>query len=152
MDLLVRLAADGALIGILAVASVVILNWLRTETWTRVPVLVMAGLTALLAGKVMSLLYQPAVARPFLELGLEPGAAYVDNPGFPSDHALLASAAILAVHMATRNRPLLIALVIIGAAMCAARVAALVHTPLDVIFGATAGLAGWFWYRKLTKQ
>ena len=111
----------------------------------------MAGLTSLLAGKMLSLLYQPAVARPFLELGLAPGAAYVDNPGFPSDHALLATVAVVAVYALTRNRRLVAVLGLLVAVMCIGRVVALVHTPLDVVGGILAGLVGAVWYRKLTK-
>lgn len=151
MDWLVRLLADGALILVLLIAAAGILRSLRGRFWSSIPVFIMAGLTSLVVGKVMSLLYQPEVARPFLELGVAPGAAYIDNPGFPSDHALLATVAVAAFYFATKNRPLSIALAIIVVVMGAARVVALVHTPADVIFGVAAGLSGAFWYMKLTK-
>jgi membrane-associated phospholipid phosphatase len=115
-------------------------------------VLVMAGLTSLLVGKLMSLMYQPAVARPFIELGLTPGAAYVDNPGFPSDHALLGAVAVMAVYQLGRDRRIAYVLAALVVVMCAARVVALVHTPLDVIGGLLAGCAGAVWYLKLTKS
>lgn len=111
----------------------------------------MAGLTSLLVGKVLSLLYQPAIARPFLELGVEPGAAYIDNPGFPSDHALLATVVVAAVYALTRNRKFAAVLGVLVLIMCIGRVLALVHTPLDVAGGVLAGLAGVLWYKKLTK-
>lgn len=149
--LLVKLVADGALLFILVASAPFIFLALRKRFWANAPVLVMAGLTSLLVGKVMSLLYQPAVARPFLELGVEPGAAYIDNPGFPSDHALLATVAVVAVYMLTRNRKLLVVLGTLVLIMCVGRVAALVHTPLDVVAGVIAGFAGLPWYRKLTK-
>ena len=99
----------------------------------------------------MSLIYQPAVARPFLALGVEPGAAYIDNPGFPSDHALLATVVIIAVYALTKNRRLGILLTFLLVAMCVGRVMALVHTPLDVMGGIVAGSVGAIWYKKLTK-
>lgn len=151
MELLIRLAADGILLLILAVAGPVILYAVRYRFWRVVPVMIMAGLTSLLIGKIMSLLYQPQVARPFLELGSQPGAAYIDNPGFPSDHALLASVAVMAMYAVTKNRKLAAAMWLLVIAMSAARVAALVHTPFDVVAGAIAGLSGAIWYRKLTK-
>ena len=151
MQLLTRLIADGTLLLILLITAPVILLALRGSFWVKVPVLVMAGLTSLLAGKMFSLLYQPAVARPFLELGLAPGAAYIDNPGFPSDHALLATVAVVAVYALTRNRRLVAVLALLVAVMCVGRVVALVHTPLDVVGGILAGLVGAVWYRKLTK-
>ena len=151
MQLLTRLIADGTLLLILLITAPVILLALRGSFWVKAPVLVMAGLTSLLAGKMLSLLYQPAVARPFLELGLAPGAAYIDNPGFPSDHALLATVAVVAVYALTRNRRLVAVLGLLVAVMCIGRVVALVHTPLDVVGGILAGLVGAVWYRKLTK-
>ena len=149
--LLVKLVADGALLLILAISAPFILMALRKRFWANVPVLVMAGLTSLLVGKLMSLIYQPAIARPFLELGVEPGAAYIDNPGFPSDHALLATVAVVAVYALTRNRKITVLLGLLVLVMCMGRVIALVHTPLDVIGGVLAGLAGVLWYKKLTK-
>lgn len=151
MNTLTRLAADGTLILLISI-SVPIIAWkLRRAVWTNGPVVVMAGLTALLVGKLMSLLYQPEIARPFLQQGLEPGAAYIDNPGFPSDHALLATVLVIAVYVLSRNRLLGIVLILLVVVMGVGRVVALVHTPLDVIGGVTAAAVGALWYRKLTK-
>jgi len=150
MDFLVRLAADGLLIVIVLVSAVVVLYSIRDSFWSKSAVIVMAALTSLLVGKVMSLLYQPEVARPFLEQGLAPGAAYIDNPGFPSDHALLATVMVVAVYAVTRKKWLAAALAVLLVVMCVARVTALVHTPFDVVAGVFAGLVGAVWYRKLT--
>lgn len=113
--------------------------------------MIMAGLTSLVVAKMMSLVYQPAIARPFLELGVSPGAAYMDNPGFPSDHALLGTVVLMAVAFVVRRRRLSLVLAVLVFAMCVGRVVALVHTPLDVIGGVLAGVVGALWYRKLTK-
>lgn len=152
MELIVRLLADGALVLLVALCATWIILTIRRRFWTSIGPLVMAGLTSLLVGKLMSLLYQPAVARPFLELGVAPGAAYIDNPGFPSDHALLATAAVVAFYAVTNKRRLTVVFGFIVIAMSIARVIALVHTPLDVVGGIVAGLAGALWYRKLTKS
>lgn len=149
--MLLKAVADGTLLLILTVSAPIIILAIRKKLWQYAPVLVMAGLTSLVVGKVLSLLYQPAVARPFLELGVEPGAAYIDNPGFPSDHALLATVAVAAVYALTKNRRLTAMLAVLVLVMCAGRVMAFVHTPLDVIGGMLAGLSGAVWYKKLTK-
>lgn len=153
MDLFIKILADGTLLAIAALSAGVLLFLVPPKRWGHVvPYAIMAGLTSLLVGKVMSLLYQPAVARPFLELGAEPGAAYIDNPGFPSDHVLLATFIVLTVGALTRRRYLTAILGVCVVVMAIARVVALVHTPLDVIGGALAGLSGGVWYLFLTKK
>ncbi len=150
MDLIVRLAADGLLIIIVSISVVTVLLSIRSAFWKMAAVIVMAALTSLLAGKILSLMYQPEVARPFLEQGMAPGAAYIDNPGFPSDHALLATVMVVAVYAVTKKKWLTVLLAVLLVIMCVARVVALVHTPFDVIGGIFAGLIGAVWYRKLT--
>ena len=149
--MIIRFLADGTLFIILLVSFPVILWSLRGRFFESAPVLIMAGLTSLLVGKVMSIIYQPDIARPFLVAGEKAGAAYINNPGFPSDHALLATVAVVAVYALTRNRTLTAVLGTLVVVMCIGRVLALVHTPLDVVFGIIAGLSGGIWYRKLTK-
>ncbi len=149
--MLVRLLADGTLLLILAIAGPAILWNIRRDFWCTAPVLVMAGLTSLLVGKLMSLVYQPSVARPFLEAGASAGATYINNPGFPSDHALLATVAVVAVYVLTRNKQLTMLLASLVVLMGIGRVLALVHTPLDVVGGVFAGISGALWYKKLTK-
>lgn len=151
MNTFIRLVADGTLVAIVVITMPVVYWAIRRRFWTATPVLIMAGLTSLLFGKVISLLYQPEVARPFLQRGLDAGAAYVDNPGFPSDHVLLATVCVVAVYALTKNRALGVFLLLLVLIMGVGRVLALVHTSLDVIGGLVAGLAGAFWYRKLTK-
>ncbi len=151
MDTALRLVADGLLLLILLISTPILFLWLRENTWIKLPIMVMAGLSALLMGKILSLLYQPAFARPFLQLGLQPGAAYIDNPGFPSDHALLGTVVVLAVYAATRNKKLFTGMFLLVLVMGIGRVMALVHTPIDVIVGIMCGLAGSLWYLKLTK-
>jgi hypothetical protein len=76
--------ADGLLFVILLWGGVALLRGVPRKWWLqRYPYAVMAGLTALLVGKLLSLIYQPSVARPFLALGTQAGASYIDNPGFP---------------------------------------------------------------------
>lgn len=111
----------------------------------------MAGLSALLAGKLMSF-WQPVSERPFELLGVEAGAAYMNNPGFPSDHALLATVVVLTLFALTSYKKMSVALMVVVALMCIARVVALVHTPLDVVGGVAAGLLGALWYIRLKQE
>ena len=147
---MLRFLADGSLILILAIAGIAGSVWLwrerpRLQSWA--PYVVMAGLTSLLTGKLMSF-WQPSEVRPFVERGLEAGAAYIDNPGFPSDHMLLAVIVVATVFCLTPYRKTSYVLIILVLAMSVARVLALVHTPLDMVGGLLAGLAGVVWYIK----
>lgn len=147
METLIKLGADGLLFVIIAASGACFLLANKPRTWPHIlPVVVMAGLTSLLVGKVMSLLYQPAVARPFLEKGVTAGAAYINNPGFPSDHMLLATVVVAMVFFTTPYRKTAIVLAALTLCMGIARVLALVHTPLDIAGGMLAGLAGVIWY------
>ena len=115
----------------------------RYEIYSRV---LMAGLTSYVTAKILGLIYQPEQLRPFELLGVNPGAAYLNNPGFPSDHALFTMFLALAVWYGTRNRRLGITLVVLAAIISVGRVAALVHTPLDVAGGVIIACVGSLWY------
>ena len=150
MQTFIRLIADGTLIPIVLI-GIYALVWKipknhRYEAYCRV---LMAGLTSLLIAKFMSVLYHPTGERPFVLLGVAPGAAYLNNPGFPSDHAVFATAILYAVWFETRDKLLsgilLVLLVLVGVG----RVLALVHTPIDIFGGIVAATIGALWY--LTK-
>lgn len=147
----VDLFADKGLIAILLIAAAAGVLWLvkdKPNLKQVAPYVLMAGLTSLLVGKLISLLPVQTV-RPFVEKGVEAGAAFIDNPGFPSDHALLATVVVLAVYVLTPYKKLSYGLMLLVALMCVARVMALVHTPLDIAGGIFAGLIGGVWYLKL---
>lgn len=149
-SLLVRLFADGGLVAILLVSAGVGVYWIlkkKPKLSVLAPYVIMAGLTSLLFGKLISLLPIHDV-RPFIVKGVEAGAAYINNPGFPSDHALLATVVVMAVLVLTPYRKTAYALIALMLLMSTARVLALVHTPLDVAGGIVAGLAGVVWYVK----
>lgn len=146
--------ADGSLLVILGVSGLAGIVWLvrvrpRWQTW--LPYVLMAGLTSLTVGKLISF-WQPSAVRPFVERGVEAGAAYINNPGFPSDHMLLAVIVVATVYLLTPYKKLSYLLVLITLVMAVARVAALVHTPLDMLGGLVAGLAGSWWFFKLKRD
>lgn len=144
---IVKLFADGAIIPIVLIAGYALLFLVpkghRFEAYARI---LMAGLTAYLFAKLLALVYQPTGERPFQVLGVEPGASYLDNPGFPSDHALFTAFLTLAVWFETRKKGIAITLAVLTLLVCMGRVLALVHTPLDVIGGLAVASMGALWY------
>lgn len=144
---LIEFLADGALVPVVLL-GVYALIWRipkgkRFEAYCRI---LMAGLTAYLVAKLVGSIYQPSGERPFEILGVAPGASYLNNPGFPSDHVLFLSALTLAVWFETRSRTITIIMVVFTALVALGRVLALVHTPLDVIGGALIACVGALWY------
>ncbi|MGB4762048.1 MAG: phosphatase PAP2 family protein [Candidatus Saccharimonas sp.] len=146
-DFLIRFAADGLVIVIVIIALVMLFAKTpardRYDRYTRV---FMAGISSYLLAKFAGSVWQPASQRPFEQLGIDPGAAYLNNPGFPSDHALLAFFLVFAVWYATRNRAMTIVLLVLAVVMCAGRVLALVHTPLDIAGSFVIAAIAALWY------
>lgn len=143
----VELIADGLVIPIVLIGAYVLLFKIpknkRYESYVRI---LMAGLTAFLVAKLLAAAYQPAGERPFELLGVEPGAAYLNNPGFPSDHALFTAAITLAVWFEARMKKTTLLLAALTLLVCIGRVLALVHTPLDVVGGLLVAMIGAAWY------
>ena len=146
-DLLIRLLADLAVIPVVLLGAYALLfkvpKGQRFQAYSRV---LMAGLTAYLLAKFIGFVYQPSELRPFELLGVEAGASYLDNPGFPSDHVLFVTAIALAVWFETKQK--LISLILAGLVVLVAlgRVLALVHSPLDVLGGVVIACIGALWY------
>ena len=146
-DILIRLLADATLIPVVLLGAWALVFKIpkgqRYEAYTRI---VMAGLTAYLVAKLIGIVYQPGGARPFEVLGVAAGASSLNNPGFPSDHALFATAVVLAVWFETRLKVVSIIMALCVVLMGVGRVLALVHTPLDVIGGVAIACIGILWY------
>lgn len=138
-EFLLRIAADYMVFPIVFLGGVVLLfvpKKARREVWGRA---VITGVVALLFAKAASLLYQGE--RPFETMGVAPGAAFLPNPGFPSDHALLVFVVACVVWASTKNLPLTAFVASMAIVVAWGRVAALVHTPLDVLGGLLCALA-----------
>lgn len=151
MDTLIRFIADGlvpvvALIGAYYLIFKLPKESNRQQAYARI---VMAGLTALLAAKIVASFYQPDAARPFIEMGVAAKAAYLDNAGFPSDHVLFSAAIAYAVWFETKRKNVATLLFVLVAIIALGRVVALVHSPLDVVGGFLFASFGALWY--LTK-
>jgi membrane-associated phospholipid phosphatase len=147
IHLLIRLVADGGVVLVVLLGLYAFIFKIpkggRFEAYTRI---LMAGLTSYLIAQFIAQIYQPHFERPFQILGVQPGALYLNNPGFPSDHALFVAAITAAVWFETKQKKLTILLAVLTVLICVARVLALVHTPLDVIGGVVIGLIGAVWY------
>ncbi len=152
-SLLIRLLADGLMIPIVLVGIFALLRYVpanqRYQAYARI---LLAGLTALLVAKLIALVWQPDAARPFVELGVAPGAAYLSNAGFPSDHVLFVAAITLAVGFETKKHKLTIFLAILTFLVALGRVLALVHSPIDVVGGVVFALVGALWYFTAPRQ
>lgn len=150
---IIELFADGMVLPIIVIAGYALLFQVprghRFEVYARI---LMAGLTAYLVAKLLASVYQPSGERPFEILGVEPGASYLNNPGFPSDHALFTAFLTLAVWFETKRRGLAITLAVLTVGVCVGRVLALVHTPLDVIGGVLVAGIGALWYLQSDKK
>ena len=137
-ELLVRIMADGLVVPIVLLAAFVLLRLPPGVRAERIARGVVVGLVALLLAKIISVLYQGE--RPFMLLGVDPKAAYLNNPGFPSDHALFVFCITFVVWASTKNKRWAVILLLLSVLVSIGRVAALVHTPLDVVGGFACAL------------
>lgn len=146
-DLLIRLIADYAVIPVVLIgAYLLIFKIPKGQRFSAYCRILLAGLTAYLLAKLVATAYQPSDLRPFELLGLDPGASYLDNPGFPSDHALFVTAIAAAVWFETNARKTALFLFVLVAVVAVGRVLALVHSPADVIAGIIIAAVGAVWY------
>lgn len=152
-DFLISLIADWAIAPIVLIGAWALVFLIpksnRFQAYARI---LMAGLTALLLAKLVASVYQPADGRPFELLGVEAGASYLNNPGFPSDHALFTAAITFAVWFETRNKKATLILAVLTILVCVGRVLGLVHTPLDVVGGVLFAAIGALWYLTAPKK
>ena len=146
-QLLITLIADIAIFPVVLLGAwALLLKIPKGHRWESYCRILMAGLTAYLLAKLIGTIYQPSDLRPFELLGVDPGASFLNNPGFPSDHTLFATAIAAAVWFETRMKKLSIVLLGLIIIMSVGRVLALVHPPLDVVGGIVIALIGAVWY------
>ncbi len=137
-DLLISLIADWLVIVVAVVGGVGFLILNKKDRYQAIGKALVMAVTALLLAKVASLIYQGE--RPFVTMGTEPGAAFLNNPGFPSDHALLVFTVTFIVWASTKNAVFGGVLLGMSLLVSLGRVLALVHTPIDVVGAAICAL------------
>ena|SRR5687767_6518345 len=146
-DVILRILADGLVVPIVILGGIAMLKLPRAQWSELFPRAIVTGLVALTFAKIISLLYQGE--RPFEILGIDPGASYLANPGFPSDHSLFVFTIAFVVWASTRNKRITMGLLIMSVLVALGRVLALVHTPADVLGGFACALAAvWVMYGK----
>ncbi|MFZ2125666.1 MAG: phosphatase PAP2 family protein [Candidatus Saccharimonadales bacterium] len=146
-DLIIRIMADGAVVPIILIgAYVLVFNIPKGQRLNAYKRVLLAGLTTYLIAKLIGAIYQPSDERPFEALGAAAGASFLNNPGFPSDHAIFITSIAAAVWFETKQKWATIVLVGLVVVVCVGRVLALVHTPADVIGGIIVALVGALWY------
>jgi membrane-associated phospholipid phosphatase len=156
-EILIKILADGTVLPVVVIGALVLIfgipNREKYQAYCR---MLLAGLTAYATAKLIGFIYQPESLRPFEQLGVDAGASFMNNPGFPSDHVLFCMVIVLAVWFETKYKRLAIILFVLTLLVGIGRVVALVHTPLDVIGGVVIACAGIPWYlqnaTKLTKS
>lgn len=149
-NFLVPFIADGLVFFIVLIGAYALIRYVpKKQRYVVYSYVLMAGLTSLLIAKLAGAIYQPSTVRPFVELGVSPQAAYMDNPGFPSDHVLFAAAITFAVLFAAKQRKLALFLAALTILMGVGRVLALVHTPTDILGGVLFAAIGALWYFQL---
>jgi undecaprenyl-diphosphatase len=152
-EAIIRLIADGMVLPIVGIAAYVLLfkvpKGRRVYAYSRI---ILAGLTAFLFAKLIGTVFQPEMLRPFEELGVTPGASFLDNPGFPSDHMLFVTAIVLAVWAETRMKKTTLVLACMALLVGVGRVLALVHTPFDIIGGVLIAILGALWYSNVPRN
>jgi undecaprenyl-diphosphatase len=127
--------ADWLLLIIVAVAAIAIIIGInKTERLQRFGVIAMVAMLCLVLARLANFL-PIETTRPFVEAGVAPGASYMNNPGFPSDHSLLAFTCAYAVIFMTKFKKIGWTLFVLAVLVSVGRILALVHTPLDVLGG-----------------
>jgi membrane-associated phospholipid phosphatase len=147
MEIIVAAIADWLVFPIVLIAAAALLLYIpNKDKITIYSRFLVAGLTSYAAAKLMALAYQPSSLRPFEIAGVSPGASYLDNPGFPSDHALFVWVIVFAVWYGVRKPWLALLLAVAATTVSIGRVLALVHAPVDVVGGFVAAVIGTVWY------
>lgn len=146
--LFISLIADGLVVPLVLLATAALVYFIpnkdKIAVYSR---MLVAGLTSYMIAKFMGLAYQPSSMRPFELAGVDPGASFLNNPGFPSDHSLFVWVIVFAVWYALPGkRWLVVCLLVLALLVSVGRVLALVHAPIDVVGGFIAAAIGALWY------
>ena len=146
-DIIIRIAADGAMIPIVLIGAYALVFKIPKERrFKAYAEIVFVGLMTYLLAKLIGSFFQPETLRPFETAGTTAGASFLNNPGFPSDHTLFATALAAAVWFETKQKVLTWILAGLIVVVAVGRVLALVHTPADVIGGIVIALIASIWY------
>ncbi|MDB5179305.1 MAG: phosphatase family protein [Patescibacteria group bacterium] len=134
---------------------VAVIYWLRVPKPQKIQLLIfaaIAGVVAFVLTRIGGALYYDP--RPFMTSHTTPLIPHAPGNGFPSDHTVLA--ALIAVVIYSASKRLGLVLFALALAVGAARVAAQVHSPIDIlgsmVFAVMGGLAAYYLTPKVTAR
>ena len=138
MDALIIFGANYLII--LVVGALGLVWWIvdRPRKVELVVLAVVAGGIALILSRIAGHLYFDS--RPFVVEHVQPLIGHSADNGFPSDHALLTMTLTAVVFF--YNKKVAVAMAVMTVLIGVARVAALVHSPLDIAAGWVIGILG----------
>ncbi|HEX5448409.1 MAG TPA: undecaprenyl-diphosphatase [Candidatus Saccharimonadales bacterium] len=132
----------GAQYLIFIVAILAVAHWFisidRKDKIRLVATVVIGLIVATIIAKVASKLYYDP--RPFVKSGVKPLFPHAPDNGFPSDHTYLAATTAVAYFFYRRNFG--VALFVLAVLVGICRVAAHVHSPIDIAGGLVVGAVG----------
>lgn len=97
---------------------------------------IIAAVVALVLAKLAgNLYYHP---RPFMTSAVQPLVSHASDNGFPSDHTIVATALAMTVYFYRLRLGIIV--FVLAALIGIGRVAARVHSPVDILGGAALGL------------
>lgn len=116
------------------------LLWLKLNKKNKIELaaaVIIAGVIAVVMDKIAGKLYFDP--RPFVTHNIKPLVAHAADNGFPSEHTLFTFTLSMAAYFYSKKIGL--AAFILSLAVGVARVAAHIHSPIDIIGGILMGLA-----------
>lgn len=134
------------------VALIYALAWAQANRKYKIQMaiaIILAGIISLIIDKIAGKLYYDP--RPFVTHHIKPLVAHIADNGFPSEHTIftMAVSAVLVFFRPKLGVLSFVLAVLVGVS----RVAAHVHSPIDIVGGAligiAAGLAGYYLTEKL---
>ena len=148
MDSVIIFCAKYLIVAVLLVAG---LAWLRLSNKNKINFVVAAvcaGILAVILDKLAGKLYYDP--RPFVTHAVKPLVAHAADNGFPSEHSLFSAALGGVTYFYSKK--LGMAAFVLAVVIGVARVAAHIHSPIDIIGGIILGLiAGWCGYHLAQK-
>lgn len=129
MDPIIVFVAKYLLFASVAIAAIYWLTLQRRMKFQLALAVVVGGIIALLLARIGASFYYDT--RPFVSQHVKPLIAHANDNGFPSDHALLASFLGFVVWRSSKSVSAL--LLILAVCIGAARVAAHIHNPIDIV-------------------
>lgn len=140
---------------IFIIGLIVLVVWLRQggkQRYELALAVVVAAITALVLAKLAGMLYYHP--RPFIAQNIQPLIAHGNDNGFPSEHE--AAGVALATIIYFYHRRVGAIAFVLAAIVGIGRVAAHVHSPIDILGGAVlgvlAGISGYWLARKFLSK